>query len=184
MNDTTEIYFHVVSDNGNTLTLQQRENIVYKTAWYYDAASDNTKGPLTILPALENVISGWTNVLDQTYTLGVTVFKDNAFTGCDVDATSKKYNCTTNSYTLEERTAKARMLTLQEANGLGCIHLAKSCPVWMYNYLTASINHGGTVDQSGGEYGKNWGYWTMNTWSYDLNSAWYMYHTGSMNYEH
>ncbi len=56
VNDYIIKYFHVVSDNGDTLTLQQRENIVYDTMWYEDA-SDNTKEPLTILSALENATS-------------------------------------------------------------------------------------------------------------------------------
>ncbi len=167
VNDTEEKYFHVVSDNGDTLTLQQRENIVYDIAWY--AGGSNTKGPLTILPALESATSGWTNVLDQTYTMGTTIFKDNAFTEC-----SSYNSCTTNTYTLGERTAKARMITVQEAHGLGCTGSPKSCPIWMYNYLSfssssggsgsggSSSSNGGTVNQTGGEYGSNDGYWTMN----------------------
>jgi len=120
VNDTTEKYFHVLNDNGNTLTLQQRENTVYNTAWYADE-NDNSKGPTTILSALENAIADWTNVLDQTYTLGTTVFKDNAFTGCNYDSTNKVFNCTMNRYTLGPRTAKARMITVQEASHLGCL---------------------------------------------------------------
>jgi len=120
VNDYIIKYFHVVSDNGDTLTLQQRENIVYDTMWYEDA-SDNTKEPLTILSALENATSTWTNVSDQTYTLGSTTFKDNAYTGCSYDSTNKVFNCTMNRYTLGPRTAKARMITVQEASHLGCL---------------------------------------------------------------
>jgi len=121
------------------------------------------------LPALESATSGWTNVLDQTYTMGTTIFKDNAFTEC-----SSYNSCTTNTYTLGERTAKARMITVQEAHGLGCTGSPKSCPIWMYNYLSfssssggsgsggSSSSNGGTVNQTGGEYGSNDGYWTMN----------------------
>jgi len=166
VNDTEEKYFHVVSDNGNTLTLQQRENTVYDTAWYADTAA-NTKGPLTILSALERATVGWTNVLNQVYTMGTTVFKDNAFTGC-----SSYNSCTTNTYTLGERTAKARMITVQEAQGLGCTSSNSSCPIWMCNYLNSSTSYGGTVNQTGDVYGKNWGYWTMNAVSSGSSRAW------------
>jgi len=64
-------YFHVMFDNdsNNTLTMQQRENTVEKTAWYSNS-NDNTKGPLTVLPLLESATAGWTNVNNQTYTMG------------------------------------------------------------------------------------------------------------------
>jgi len=171
VNDTEEKYFHVVSDNGDTLTLQQRENIVYDIAWY--TSKDSTKGPLTILPALESATAGWTNVLNQTYTLGSTVFKDNAYTGC-----SSYNSCTTNKYTLGERTAKARMITVQEAYSLGCTQDLQSCPVWMYNYLSGSVSYGGTVNQTGDVYGKNWGYWTMNANSSNSSAIWNIFYSG------
>jgi len=66
-----EKYFHVISDNGDgTLTMQQRENIVSNTSW----ASSNNKGPMTVLPLLEDATSDWMNVNDQTYTMGTTPF--------------------------------------------------------------------------------------------------------------
>jgi len=71
VNDTEEKYFHVISDNGDgTLTMQQRENIVSNTSW----ASSNNKGPMTVLPLLEDATSDWMNVNDQTYTMGTTPF--------------------------------------------------------------------------------------------------------------
>jgi len=151
VNDTKEKYFHVMFDNGNTLTLQQRENTVTQTMWYSE--NDNSKGPLTILPLLEDATKDWTNVLDQTYTLGTTIFKNNAYTGCSmVDLT-----CTENKYTLEQRTAKARMITGQEAFNLGCTSSLQSCPIWMYNYLNNSTNANGTVN-----YGLDDGYWSIS----------------------
>jgi len=155
VNDTEEKYFHVVSDNGDTLALQQRENTVYDTAWYKDV-NDNTKGPITILSSLENTTTEWGNVLDQEYALGTTIFKDNAYTGYSYDNTNK-VSCTKNQYTLKQRTAKARMITVQEAQALGCTKDERSCPIWMYNYLSGVTNYGGTVNQTGGEYGKTEG---------------------------
>ena len=75
------------------MTLQQRENTVYNTAWY-SSSNDSSKGPTTILPALESATSGWTNINNQTYTMGTTTFKTNAYTGCTSSG------CTTNTYTL------------------------------------------------------------------------------------
>ena len=154
VNDTTMKYFYVLHDDGETMTLQQRENIVYNTAWYLDA-NDSTKGPLTILPTLEDKTKDWTNVNDQTYTMGTTNFNNtNAFTGCSDTA------CTANSYTLTERVAKARIVTLQEAMTLGCTVTEKTCPIWMSNYLKSSTAYGGTNDDATDE--KNNGYWTMS----------------------
>ncbi len=169
VNDNEEKYFYVVADNQDTLTLQQRENLIYSTAWYAES-STNKMGPLTILPLLEEATKGWTNVLDQTYTMGTTIFKDNAFTGCELET----LNCTENRYTLESRTAKARMITVQEAYSLGCTGEEQSCPIWMYNYLSTSKNYGGTVNQKSEVEGKsNHGYWTMNA---SLNFSSYANH--------
>jgi len=125
------------------------------------------------LLALESATSDWTNVLNQVYTMRTTIFKDNAFTGC------LTYNvCTTNSYTLGQKTAKARLISVQEASSLGCTKDLQSCPVWMYNYLNNSTGYGGTVDQTGDIYGKNWGYWTMNAYSSNSSNVWYVSYHG------
>ena len=161
------------------MTLQQRENTVYNTAWY-SSSNDNSNGPTTILPALESATSGWTNVNNQTYTMGTTVFKDNAFTGC---ASS---GCTINNYTLGQRTGKARMITMQEALSLGCTTSDQSCPNWMNNYLNGSTSYGGTVNDTTG--GDNYGYWAMsadsgasNAWRVDYDGKVYNYFTTRTN---
>ncbi len=176
VNSNTEKYFHVMFDHGETLTLQQRENIVYDIAWYA-STNDGTKGPTTILPVLEAATNGWSNVLDQTYTLGTTVFKDNPYTGCDgsVDTSLK---CQINRYTLPERTAKSRMITVQEALALGCNLNQKTCPIWMYNYLSESTKYGITVNQTGGQYGSNVGYWTSSVNSNQPAFAFQIFHMG------
>jgi len=170
VNATEEKYFHVVSDNGNTLTLQQRENTVSDTNWY-EGRNNNTKGPVSTLPLLEEATNGWTNVLDQTYTLGTTIIRDNAYTGCSYDDNTKTFSCTTNSYTLPERTAKARMITLQETSELGCTLDKRSCPVWVYNYLWQSVAWGGTInDPIGGAV--NEGYWMSTAVSSTTAEGW------------
>jgi len=173
VNPTTEKYFHVISDDGDTLTLQQRENTVAEVMWYAES-KDSRKGPITVLPMLEETTKDWVNVLDQTYTLGTTVFKDNAFTGCKKDDTTYVYSCTTNTYTLGERTAKARMLSMQEALSLGCNSSFQSCPVWMYNYLSSSTNYGGTVNE-----GKGYAYWLMNAY-YPYTYACHLNYLGTL----
>ena len=108
------------------------------------------------MPTLEDTTKEWTNVVDQTYTMGTTNFNNTtAFTGCS------ETGCTINSYTLAERTAKARMITMQEAIALGCTSAEKTCPIWMNNYLNNSTTYGGTNDDKKDE--KNLGYWMMST---------------------
>ncbi|MBO5414973.1 MAG: hypothetical protein J6A17_05045 [Bacilli bacterium] len=149
--------FYVIHDNGATMTMQQRENIIYNTPWY-ETEQTYTKGPLTVLTELENITSSWTNVNLINYTMGTTVFYNNKYTGCSV------YNsCTSNTYTMTSRSARARMITLQEALAVGCTETNKSCPIWMYNYMIGSIEYGGTSDGNVIEDPSNFGYWTMNT---------------------
>jgi len=154
-------------DEGDTLVMQQRENTTPNTLWN-STKNTNNVGPLTILPVLESVTSDWTNVKDQTYSLGVTSFYDNSFTGCSLTS------CTTNQYTLSERTSKARMITMQEATNLGCTDKNRSCPVWMYNYLRASTGYGGTVDGTGD------GYWMSSVNPSNLANAWLVYCIGHL----
>ena len=172
VNDTETVRFHVMYDNGNTLTMQSQKNTVYNVAWYAGTSSNSNKnGPMTILSVLEEKTNNWSNVNEQTYKLGTTTFKTNAYTGCDA------YNsCTINTYTLPERNSNARMITVQEVVDLGCTPDSKSCPIWMYNYLKESKNYNGTINdvttENGGKY--NYGYWTMNADSSTDNRAWYI----------
>ena len=179
VNDSTTKYFHVLHDDGQSLTIIDRESTYPRTDWYRNDSgnSDNTQGPLVALSSLENVTSTWTNVNDQTYTMGTTVFKDNAFTGCEENG------CTSNTYTLEARTAKARMITMQEAIALGCTASSQSCPVFLYNYSYNCTNYGGTVNDTskiGADY--NYGSFTMNAKSDSNSSAWYISNSGKLSY--
>ena len=169
----TSKYFYVLHDNGETITLQQRENTVYNTAWNA-TSSDNSKGPLTILSKLEEVTQDWSNVNTQTYTMGTTDFNGtNAFTSCNFS--SDAVTCTENSYTLGSRSAKARMITAQEAFAVGCTGSSSSgtCPIWMINYLKQSTQNGGTVDDTHTENGatNNNGYYTMQAYAGTQNRA-------------
>lgn len=178
VNDTDIVTFHVMYDNGSTLTMQSQKNIINNIEW--NKENDNTKGPMTVLPALEKTTKGWSNVNDQTYTMGSTSFDGNSNTGCETD--NKEIICTSNRYTLEERTAKARMITAQEAANLGCRGTSSSCPIWMYNYLYHSTFYGGTMnDNSTYEKKVNYGYWTMTaTLSSIHNSIDHVTHSGAL----
>ncbi len=158
VNDQEEKYFYVMFDEGNTLTLQQRENTVNQVAWYKDEA-DNRKGPLTALASLEEATKNWTNVKDQTYALGTTTFKINAATGCE--AKNNITYCTNNAYTLPERTAKARMIMLQEVMILSndsTLSDLRPGPEWLYN-STLSNSYLKPSD------GTDYGYWTATVLS-------------------
>lgn len=153
-----KVRFHVMYDKGRKIVMQSQKNIVRNIKWY--TANDTTKGPLTILSQLEKATESWSNVENQTYTMGTTIFQDNQWTGCS------SYNtCTTNIYTLAERTEKARMITVQEATNFGCTNSYSSCPIWMYNYLYDNIKYGATINDNSVDpttKSYNYGYWLMN----------------------
>ena len=179
VNDSDIVTFHVMYDTGSTMTMQSQKNILYGTRWYQSDPTNgfsNTTGPIVALPALESATAGWTNVNNQTYTMGTTTFKTNAYTGC-----STYSSCATNTYTLASRTAKARMITIQEAKYLGCTATNKSCPIWMNNYLPQSTSYGGTINDTTD---RNTGYWTMNAYPSNIYYAWFVSSHGSVqNYD-
>ena len=154
---TNTIPFNVIKDNGTTILMQSSQNIVDKTYWISaaDYATENTdrtsctqascsdEGPMTALKALETATAGWSNVNSFYYSVGIN--QGSIWPGCS------SYNtCNgTQTYKLEERTVKARMITVQEAYGLGCTGTNNSCPKWMGNT-----------------------YWTMNAYTANSYGAW------------
>lgn len=158
VNDTDIVTFHVMFDNGSTLTMQSQKNTVNNTMWYGD--NINTYGPSIILPVLEHATNGWINVNYIEYTAGTTNLYQNANTGCSY------YNsCETKRYTLPLHKARARMITTLETANLGCTNQPKSCPKWIYNYLSNSVSNGATmndstIDTTTGQ--PNNGYFTMS----------------------
>ena len=180
VNDTETVRFHVMYDNGATLTMQSQRNTVYNVAWYgIEQDYTNINGPMTILPKLEEETSDWKNVNEQTYTMGSTVFKTNGYTGCSADNL-----CNTNSYILTERNSNARMITLQEAKDLGCSANNQTCPIWMYNYLSKSTEFGGTQNDNTIENNAigNYAYWTMSANPSGNNIAWFIYEDCHLGY--
>lgn len=177
VNDSEDKIFYVVHDDGRRMTLQQRENTI-KSQWYA-TADDNSHGPITALDALDAATNGWTNVRTQKYTMGTTDFLAHStfagtnyasiYTQCHSASIIGACNIKT-GYTMEEKTGKARMITVQEARTTGCAGPSEtaSCPIWMYNYLQSSVDHGGTVNDNtnGG------GYHTMSTFTGTQHDWW------------
>ncbi len=165
VNDSTIVRFHVISDDGTNLTMQSQKNTIYNIPWRTEG--DNTKGPTTILLALETATIGWTNVQSKTYSIGGP--KNTYVSGCSA------YNsCTTLKFTLT-RTARARMITVLEANNLKCSTTGSNCPAWMYSYL---YNTGDNSTTNGSTY--NEGYWMMQADSNNTTSAWRMNFAGKI----
>ena len=179
-----EKYFNVLYDNGSTLTMQQRENTIYSTAWYA-ASNDNSQGPTTVLPALEAATASWTNVKNQSYAARTTEFGTGTFktanTACTwtVGATVNAAQCSGNTYPAFTKTnVKARMITANEAGDMNCRMYKSdgsanmSCKKFMNNYLYTSTTYGGTVEDdyhTGSDH--NYGYWTMSAdLSYSTNA--------------
>ena len=208
VNDTENKYFYVLHDNGTTMTLQQRENTVSNIAWYSEEVTngdgtttiaDNTKGPLTILPKLEEATSTWTNVNEQEYTAGYTNFYENACTSDEnykITCSINTYNGDSNNLTLEKRKVRARMITAQEASSTGCLayrsdgennYNSGTCPEFMHNYLYQSTSNGGSYDDNTTDEKGNYNisYWTMSAESTNsttaraVHRAGYLYSHGS-----
>ncbi len=137
VNEKDKIRFHVIKDNGSTLTLQSQQNTINSTVWDSTQSNVNTNGPNGILQALEQVTSTWINVNNLNYSIGE---KNSTlgYSGC-----TWTNNCTTSSYILKKELVKARLTTLSEVYSLGCNYEAQSCPIWLYNYLRNSATYGG-----------------------------------------
>ena len=158
--DGVEKYFNVLHDNGKTLTLQQRENMVYGVTFYSECTSGSElKGPLTALSSLDNATSSWTNVNNISYSIG------DSSSSLGFSLCTSYNDCSGTTYKLTRNNVKARMITVQESTALGCTENSgnESCPKFMNNYLSrstssqASYNDTTTFDGN-----SNNGYWTMN----------------------
>ena len=145
-------YFFVLHDDGDKLTLQSREDLKTESGAYIstnwngseEAVSD---GPTYVIKSVEDVTNSWAYVNTIQYTMGVTEFLGNANTDCWVDS-SHVIHCNKPSYSWSEKTAKARLITAQEASNVGCLEQDQTCPIWMYNYSNGCTNYGGTNNGS------------------------------------
>ncbi len=206
VNDTKNYYFYVLHDDGEKITMQQRENTVKNIAWYEDETeTDNTTGPNTVLPKLEETTSTWTNVNELEYTPSKTVLYENEFTGCE-STVDYKTECKTNTYTdsiLGQRKARARMITAQEASATGCLvykdgssdpsviepsfdaYNRGSCLDFMQNYMYHSEEYGGSYsdDTIDGDNQYDVDYWLMSASSTNPSYAWIVSSQGYLHYD-
>lgn len=149
VNPSDTKYFHILHDDGDTLTLQQRENTVNNVVWNNDSnARCNSEygptietqmcvGPLNALSQIEAITSNWTNVNNISYTTGNTMINGAI---SNVSCNRNTYECNENLYTISRNNVKARLTFIQEITQLGYT------PKFITNYLTDSSA----------------GYWSMN----------------------
>ncbi len=205
VNDNLYHYFYVLRDDGTKITMQQRENTIRNIAWHA-GENNNSYGPDTVLPMLEQATSTWTNVNILEYTPGSTTLYENAYTGCSYSVGTEISGyiptCGTNKYTMSTRRARSRMITVLEAASTGCLvykdgskypgimgnstnsNNSGSCPDYMHNYLSISSDpsYGGsysddTVNEIGEE---SIGYWTMSAYGNTSGDAWGVYRHGRL----
>ncbi len=144
-------YFHVLHDDGDKLTLQSRENLkssedAFIAVNWNDSNQAVADGPTRVISAIEGITNSWDYVNSIHYTMGTTEFLGNANTDCWVDS-SHVVHCNKISYNWPEKTAKARIITAQEASNVGCLEQNGSCPIWMYNYSKQCSAHGCTNEE-------------------------------------
>lgn len=144
--EDTEHFFYVLHDDGEKMTLQQRENTTPNVLWYDVDVNDHSKGPLTALSLLEEATKDWNNVNDLNYEMGKTAFiGDNFHTGCN------KTSCEEDLYSLKKENVKSRMVTLQEILHTGCERY-KTCSKMLYQFLSNEEIPDSTISR---------GYWMM-----------------------
>jgi hypothetical protein len=153
--NSQDVYFNVLHDDGETMTLQS-VNAITQSTWGNQSTTLVNIMPTDVLSAITSATSTWTNVNDLTYTLGETIFlkypnnssNKTSYTIC------KTYNsCSKNYSNLSYKNVKSRIISLQEAVDLGCTNTSGSCPKWMnktYAYWTLTLSEQST---SAGMYG-------------------------------
>ena len=176
--DGEERYFNVIHDDGTTLTLQERQNTVSNVAW---GGAETTSGKA--LYELEQATNDWNYVNTQNYSIG-----DNTttlgYSGC-----SSSSDCSTATYTLT-RSAKARMITVQELASLNCISgtdttAIGSCSSFVYNYLNGTIASSAYFQTSrpvSFDTDENGSYRSISSYSDDSIGNWYVGTVGFISY--
>lgn len=164
VNNTVKHAFYVLHDDGNKLTLIQRENTVDGVEYYEPTDSifslgDNKYGPVKAMESLNTATSDWSNVNSLTLKMGETSISGNSFTGCTYS--NNLYSCNINTYNWSESTTtKARLITVTEALNAGATSTVGK------SFLKNSTN-----------------YWTMNGLADENNNqAIYILSTGALYY--
>ena len=189
VNDNLYHYFYVLRDNGTKITMQQRENTIRNIAWH-SGENNNSYGPDTVLPMLEQATSTWTNVDILEYTPGITNLYDKPNVSCTYSTGDYTISCDNNSYTnstLGTRKSRARIITAKEVTNTGCLFgQTESCPSFMYNYLNDSTSYGGGYDDNTANENNlgNYSYWTMSIVLDYPHSCWYVTYKGYLTYSY
>lgn len=165
--------FYIIdkSDEGGHiyLTLISAENIDNNTTW-----GDSTNlGPSSAESNLGQIIRFWSNVPSNSYNMDKYMKNQNFYTSCNIDLV-----CNKNSFEIGSRfsNVKARLLTVQEAKSLGCTNTRRTCPFYLYNNLSASVENGGTANSDN----VSGGYWLMNAKSDTEDQAMAILSTGNI----
>ncbi len=136
--------FYVISDDGTNITLIASSNIgdsEYTTvAWYTASSGNNSYGPVTALTVLNHLTSDWANInaiSSYNYNNSGQGYKSLRVTNGETVITDS-----TDAQTPVPGTTRARLLTYEEAYGLGCrvTAAASNCPDWLYANLAAESN--------------------------------------------
>lgn len=144
VNDTQDLDFYVLSDDGSKITLIAASNIgnnEYTTvAWYTASSGNNNYGPVTALTVLNNLTNDWTNIgaiSNYYYDNSGQGYKNIIVTDGQTEITDSSDNTTEIS-----GVTRARLLTYEEAYELGCRTTANAtnCPAWLYGNLNAEYN--------------------------------------------
>jgi hypothetical protein len=143
VNDNEIYSFNVLHDDGDTITLQTNKNL---TTSQWNTSNNVSDGPITALDAVEEITKDWTNVPKITYSLGkngllfvknpieynpyntTITYQDTNYTMIGDWALS---NTNTSYYNEIIRSARARIISLQELVNVKCLVTPGSCPSWV-----------------------------------------------------
>lgn len=146
--------FYVIKDDGEYLTLIMDRNIGLPSEW--NSAASIVDGPQNLFETLTSRTSGWNNIKPIQNYLYTNLDYINAQHGYQKISISHGVGTITrNDGTnagLSNANIRARIITQEEVNGLGCTTSASTCPSWLYSNL-ANENNSATP----------YGYWTLTT---------------------
>ena len=152
-------YFNVLYDNGDTLTMQQRENTA--TAAKTSTISQGV-APTAVITALENATSSWVYVNQQSFTYGATPFGTGSYrtsnNGFINNAYLSRDQATSVWYTLQRTNVRARLISANETGEMSCLHEKdrqqnqRTCLKFMHNYLASSNQYGTSYQTDSTDY--------------------------------
>ena len=139
-NDKTQD-FYVINDDSVNITLISASNIgdnnTTTVAWYAGSSGNTSVGPITVLTSLNTVTADWTNIdniANYSYTNSGSGYKKVTIVSGVTTVTNSEDGETT-----IEGTSRARLLTYEEAYGLGCrTSTNNNCPDWLYGNMNGT----------------------------------------------